>query len=108
MGDLNARVGLQVTDADPDFRSQPSETVGPWSLKNGIILNENGGLLLDIATENQLWHVGSHLSCRDSKRWTWKHPRYGTRAVLDHIFCFIYTCMICLSLLSGTSDCCFI
>ena len=23
---------------------------------------------------------------RDSKRWTWRHPRYRTRAVLDHVF----------------------
>ena len=84
MGDLNARVGRRI--ADPNFGSQPSETVGPWSLKNDIVPNENGALLLDIATENHLWHVGSHFSCRDSKRWTWRHPRYRSRAVLDHIF----------------------
>ena len=23
---------------------------------------------------------------RDSKRWTWRHPRYRSRAVLDHVF----------------------
>ena len=23
---------------------------------------------------------------RDSKRWTWRHPRYRTRAVIDHVF----------------------
>lgn len=85
MGDLNARVGRRA-DPDSDFDIQPSDTIGPWSLKGDIVPNENGALLLDIASENHLRHIGSHFACRDSKRWTWRHPRYRSRAVLDHMF----------------------
>ena len=31
-------------------------------------------------------HVSSNFTLRDSKRWTWRHPKYNSRAVLDHIF----------------------
>ena len=48
--------------------------------------NANGLLLLDIAGENNYRHVSSHFTMRDSKRWTWRHPRYHSRAVLDHVF----------------------
>ena len=60
--------------------------MGPFSLKGDIVPNENGALLLDIASDFNLRHVRSHFSCRDSKRWTWRHPRYRTRTVLDHMF----------------------
>ena len=86
LGDFNARVGRRLCDADVDFGAEPSDTVGPWSLKSDIVPNLNGSLLLDIASENRLRHVTSHFSRRDSKRWTWRHPRYHTRAVLDHVF----------------------
>lgn len=82
MGDLNARVGRKVCDEDIEFGAEPCDTVGPWSLKNDIVPNANGDLLLDIASENN----ASHFRRRDSKRWTWRHPRYHTRAVLDHVF----------------------
>ena len=55
-------------------------------VKGDFIPNTNGSTLLDIASEFNLRHVSSHFNIRDSKRWTWKHPRYGTRAVLDHMF----------------------
>ncbi len=85
LGDLNARVGRRPA-AVQDFDVQPSNTIGPCSLKGDTVPNENGTLLLDIVTDNHLRHVGSHFACRDSKRWTWRHPRYGSRAVLDHMF----------------------
>ena len=85
MGDFNARVGRSVcTDGELDGES--STVVGPWSLKGDLTPNANGSLLLDIAGENNFRHLSSHFNCRDSKRWTWRHPRYLTRAVLDHIF----------------------
>ena len=85
-GDFNARVGRSLCIADADFGAEHSDTVGPWSLKGDIVPNANGSSLLDIASDNRLRHVSSHFNIRDSKRWTWKHPRYGTRAVLDHVF----------------------
>ena len=84
MGDFNARLGRQIDDGD--YGAVPSNTIGPWSLKGDLTPNVNGSLLIDIASENGLRHVSSHFSCRDSKRWTWRHPRYYTRARLDHIF----------------------
>jgi len=84
LGDFNARVGRRTPDQNSGV--QPSITVGPCSLKGDIVPNENGALLLDIASDFNLRHVGSHFSCRDSKRWTWRHPRYGTCAVLDHMY----------------------
>ena len=83
--DLNARVGRRATP-DPIIDIQPHDTIGPCSLKGDIVPNENGALLIDIASDNNLRHIGSHFVCRDSKRWTWRHPRYGSRAVLDHVF----------------------
>jgi len=85
LGDLNARVG-RCAAPDPDFDVDPSYTIGPWSLKGDTIPNENGALLVDIASDNNLRHIGSRFTCRDSKRWTWRHPRYRSRAVIDHIF----------------------
>lgn len=87
MGDFNARVGRQMID-DPNgnYGAVPSNTIGPWSLKGDLTPNANGSLLIDIASEKGLRHVSSNFSCRDSKRWTWRHPRYRTRARLDHIF----------------------
>ena len=85
-GDFNARVGRSLFIADADFGAEHSDTVGPWSLKGDIVPNANGSSLLDIASDNRLRHVSSHFNIRDSKRWTWKHPRYGMRAVLDHVF----------------------
>ena len=85
LGDLNARVGRRpISSLDCDV--QPPNIIGPCSLKSDTVPNENGALLLDIASDNHLRHVGSHFVCRDSKRWTWRHPRYGSRAVLDHVF----------------------
>ena len=86
MGDFNARVGRCVSEADAEFGAESSVTVGPWSLKGDIVPNANGSLLLDIAGESNYRHLSSHFTCRDSKRWTWRHPGYHTRAVLDHIF----------------------
>ena len=86
LGDFNARVGRRTNVADSNFGAESSNTVGPFSLKNDITANANGSLLLDIASESCLRHVTSHFSCTDSKRWTWRHPRYHTRTVLDHIF----------------------
>ena len=88
LGDFNARVGRRITDTsgDHDHGIAASDTVGPWSLKGDLTPNVNGALLLDIASENGLRHVHSHFSCKDSKRWSWRHPRYRTRALLDHIF----------------------
>ena len=85
LGDLNARVGRRPV-SDLSCEIQPSNVVGPCSLKGDLVPNENGALLLNIAKDNNLRHVGSQFVCRDSKRWTWKHPRYGNRAVLDHMF----------------------
>ena len=56
------------------------------ALKNDITPNANGSLLLHAASSNNLRHVSSHFRLRDSKRWAWRHPRYRTRTVLDHIF----------------------
>ena len=85
LGDLNARVGRRpVSNLDCDVH--PPDVTGSCSLKGDTVPNENGALLLDIAKDNHLRHVGSHFVCRDSKRWTWRHPRYGSRAVLDHMF----------------------
>ena len=86
LGDFNARVGRCVSEADGEFGAERCDTVGPWSLKGDIVPNANGSMLLDIAGENNHRHLSSHFTCRDSKRWTWKHPRYHSRAVLDHIF----------------------
>ena len=84
LGDFNSRVGRRPIDTTSGV--EPSNTVGPWSLKNDITQNSNGTLLLNIASELYLRHVPSHFQLRDSKRWTWRHPRYHTRAVLDHVF----------------------
>ena len=86
LGDFNARVGRKLASSDADFGADPSNTVGPWSLKNDITPNENGELLLHVASSNNLRHVASHFRLRDSRRWTWRHPRYRTRTVLDHVF----------------------
>ena len=86
LGDFNARVGRCPSEADEDFGAERSHTVGPCSLKGDIVPNANGLLLLDIAGENNYRHVSSHFTMRDSKRWTWRHPRYHSRAVLDHVF----------------------
>ena len=86
LGDLHAQVGRCTSASDEDFGAERSNTVGPCSLKNDIVPNANGWLLLDIAGQNSLRHVSSHFTLRDSKRWTWRHPRYHSRAVLDHIF----------------------
>ena len=86
MGDFNARVGRNANVTNDDYGTVPSNTIGPWSLKSDITPNANGSLLIDVASEKGLRHVSSHFVCRDSKRWTWRHPRYRTRAVLDHIF----------------------
>ena len=86
IGDFNARVGRKLGIADAAFGNMSSNTVGPWSLKNDITPNCNGELLLHVAAVNNLRHVSSHFRMRDSKRWTWRHPRYRTRAVLDHVF----------------------
>ena len=85
LGDFNARVGRRLGSRDIEFGADHSDTVGLYSLNGDIVPNANGSSLLDIAAQNRLRHVSSHFECRDSKRWTWKHPRYGTRAVLDHI-----------------------
>ena len=85
LGDLNARVGRRVTP-DLDCDIPPPNTIGPWSLKGDIVPNENGALLINVASDNKLRHIASHFACRDSKRWTWRHPRYASRAVLDHVF----------------------
>ena len=86
LGDFNARVGRAPTDTDEEYGAARYNTVGSRSLKGDIVPNANGSLLLDIAGENDYRHVSSHFTIRDSKRWTWRHPRYKTRAVLDHIF----------------------
>ena len=86
LGDLNARVGRRPSEDDFEFGAERSNTVGSWSLKGDTLPNANGLLLLDIAGENNYRHVPSHFSIRDSKRWTWRHPRYHTRAVIDHVF----------------------
>ena len=85
-GDFNARVGRSLNNTDSEFGAEHCDTIGPWSLKGDLVPNLNGSVLLDIVSENNLRHVSSHFVCRHSKRWTWKYPRYGTRAVLDHIF----------------------
>ena len=86
MGDLNARVGRCTSESDEDFGARRSNTIGPRSLKSDIVPNANGSLLLDITGQNNLRHVSSNFTLRDSKRWTWRHPKYNSRAVLDHIF----------------------
>ena len=82
----NDPLGRSLSNENVDFGAEITNTVGSWSLKGDIIPNANGSTLLDIASEFSLRHVSSHFNVRDSKRWTWKHPRYGTRAVLDHMF----------------------
>ena len=84
LGDYNARVGRRTNATSLDV--EPSSTVGPYSLKNDITPNTNGTLLVNIASAHKLKHIGSHFRLRDSKRWTWRHPRYRSRAVLDHVF----------------------
>ena len=85
LGDFNARVGRRLAPEDTLYGSFLASTVGPYSLKNDITPNSNGSLLLDIASKNNLRHVASHFRAKDSKRWTWRHPRYQTRSVLDHV-----------------------
>ena len=84
LGDFNARIGRRPSEAASGI--EPFNTVGPWSLKNDISPNSNGTLLLNTVSEHNLRHVASHFQMRDSKRWTWRHPRYRSRAVLDHVF----------------------
>ena len=86
LGDFNAIVGRRLSADVETFGSVSSNTVGPWSLKNDITPNANGSLLLHVASANNLRHISSHFRMRDSKRWTWCHPRYRTRAVIDHVF----------------------
>ena len=86
LGDFNARVGRKLSSSDSAFGGLPSNIVGPYSLKNDITPNSNGSSLLHIASRNNLRHLSSHFRLRDSKRWTWRHPRYRSRAVLDHVF----------------------
>ena len=86
LGDFNARVGRRINSANNTFGGLHSNVVGPWSLKNDITPNDNGSAILNIARTNNLRHVGSHFNMRDSKRWTWRHMRYRTRTVLDHVF----------------------
>ena len=84
LGDFNARIGRR--SLDPSSGIDASNTIGPWSLKNDITPNSNGMLLLNLVSEHNLRHVSSHFQFRDSKRWTWRHPRYRSRAMLDHVF----------------------
>ena len=84
LGDFNARIGRRPSEAASGI--EPYNTVGPWSLKKDISPNSNGTLLLNTVSEHNLRHVASHFQMRDSKRWTWRHPRYRSRAVLDHVF----------------------
>ena len=86
LGDYNVRVGRRLGQSDSAFGGFQSATVGPYSLKNDLTPNANGSLLLSVASQHRLRHVSSHFRLRDSKRWTWRHPRYRSRAVLDHIF----------------------
>ena len=62
------------------------------SLKNDIAPNENDSAILNIAYMNNLRHVVSHFNMRDSKRWTWRHPRYRSGAVLASHMRFITRC----------------
>ena len=80
MGNLNARVGRSTSEADSEFGAERSNTIRPWSLKGDIVPNANGSLLIDVAGENDYRHLSLHFAIRDSKRWTWKHPRYNTLA----------------------------
>ena len=84
LGDLNARVGRRPSESAAGIEAY--NTVGPWSLKNDISPNPNGMLLMNTVSEHNLRHVASHFRFRDSKRWTWRHPRYHSRALLDHVF----------------------
>ena len=84
IGDFNARVGRRPSD--PLSGIDACNTIGPWSLKNDVTPNSNGTLLLNLVSEHNLRHVSSHFRFRDSKRWTWRHPHYRSRAVLDHVF----------------------
>ena len=84
LGDFNACIGRRPSEAASGI--EPYNTVGPWSLKKDISPNSNGTLLLNTVSEHNLRHVASHFQMRDSKRWTWRHPRYRSRAVLDHVF----------------------
>ena len=86
LGDFNARMGRKLHESDANFGAAIRNTVGPCSLKGDILTNANGQLLLNSTSPHNLRHVASHFSMRDSKRWTWRHPRYRTRAVLDHVF----------------------
>ena len=65
LGDFNARVGRRPIDTI--FGVEPSNTVGPWSLKNYITPNANGRVLLNIASEHNLRHVALNFQLRDSK-----------------------------------------
>ena len=49
MGDFNARVGRRPAEEDMKFGAEPSNTVGPYSLKSDTIPNANGNLLLSVA-----------------------------------------------------------
>ena len=86
LGDFNARVGRKLRASDANFGAAIQNTIGPWSLKGDTMPNANGQLLLNSTSQHNLRHVASHFEMRDSKRWTWRHPRYRTRAVLDHVF----------------------
>ena len=54
IGDFNARVGRKLSSGDSAFGSIPSNTVGPWSLKDDVTPNSNGSLLLHIVSLNEL------------------------------------------------------
>ena len=84
-GYFNARVGRRISSSDTKFGGMPSNTLGHWSLKDEITPNDNGFSLLQSETKKNLRHVDSHFYIRNSKRWTWRHPLYNTRTVLDHV-----------------------
>ena len=86
LGDFNARVGRRLPESDSNFGAAIQNTVGPYSLKGDIVPNTNGEFLINSTSPKNLRHVASHFRMRDSKRWTWRHPRYRSRTVLDHVF----------------------
>ena len=64
LGDFNARIGRR--SLDPSSGIDASNTIGPWSLKNGITPNSNGMLLLNLVSEHNLRHVSSHFQFRQT------------------------------------------
>lgn len=72
MGDFNARIGSKTGD----------KVVGPYG-ENTV--NNNGGRLIDLCTQNQLKISNGHYRHKDIHKYTWRQPSRQLKSIIDYI-----------------------